>query len=426
MLLCGGRVMNPKTGTNELLDLRIEDGIIIERGQLQPLEDEWVIDVTGAVVAPGLVDVHVHLREPGQTHKETMSTGCKAAVRGGFTSIIAMANTKPIVDNGDVLQEVLDICEAQPIHVYTVAALTKGFGAEALVDMEALAQMGCVGFSDDGLPMNNTALLKEAMSRAKALDMPISLHEEDPVLVGIPGFNDGEVSREYGFRGAEAVAEEVMIARDVMLALNTDCAVDIQHISAKNGVKLVRFAKELGADVHAEATPHHFTLTEEAVYEHGSLAKMNPPLRTEEDRMEIIRGLMDGTIDIIATDHAPHTLEEKSGEMTKAPSGIIGLETALGLGIRELVEKGFLSLMDLLEKMTVNPANLYNLPAGDLSLGSPADVVVFYPMTRGVYENPKSKSANSPFIGEVLPGVVRYTICDGILVYENKEEIDWQ
>ena len=315
---------------------------------------------------PGFIDMHVHLRDPGQEQKETIETGCNAAAHGGYTTILAMPNTKPVVDNLETLSYVQEKGEQTPIHVLQAAAITKGLQGKELVDMEALADAGAAGFTDDGIPLMDEKLLVQAMEQAKALGLPLAFHEEDPALMSEPGVHKGKVAEQIGYGGAARAAEDVMVARDCMLALHTGASVCIQHISSKNSVELARLAKMLGADVHAEATPHHFTLTEEAVLKYGTLARMNPPLRTEEDRQAIIRGLADGTIDLIATDHAPHSAEEKARSITAAPSGIIGLETSLSLGITELVRPGHLSLLKLLEKMTVNPARLYHLPAGKL------------------------------------------------------------
>lgn len=419
MIIRNGRIIDPSTGFNEKADLLIRDGKIKAIGQFDDVDDEEIIDANNLVVAPGLVDVHVHFREPGFTYKEDIHTGSEAAAAGGFTTVIAMANTNPIIDNEETLKSVLEKMEKSKINVYTVAAVTKGFKGVELVNMDLLHKLGAVGFSDDGIPINNEDTILKAMLKAKELNVPLSFHEENPNFIGISGINDGKVAEELGIKGAPYVSEDVMVARDSMLELYTGATIDIQHISSGNSVDMIRFIKGLGANVYAEVTPHHFSLTEDAVLEHKSLAKMNPPLRTKDDRTRIIQGLKDDTIEIIATDHAPHSSEEKLKELTKTPSGIIGLETSLPLGITNLVRKGHLSLIKLLEKMTINPAKLYNLDCGSLRIGSKADIVIFDDNESYVVNEFKSKSSNSPFIGKTLYGKVKYTICGGNIVYKN-------
>ena len=285
-----------------------------------------------------------------------------------------------------------------------------------MTDMEALKEAGACGFTDDGIPLKNAAFLYNAMEKAKELGVPVSLHEEDPSFIKNNGINHGPVSDQLGIYGSPSIAEESLVARDCMLALRSGASVVIQHISSGRSVELVRMFKSLGADLHAEATPHHFTLTDEAVLKYGTLAKMNPPLRTEADRQAVIRGLADGTIDIIATDHAPHSREEKERSITAAPSGIIGLETSLALGITSLVRPGHLTMMQLLEKMTVNPAKLYHLPVGLIEEGAPADLVLFDPEEKWTPTEYVSMSSNSPFTEWELYGKVKITICDGKIV----------
>lgn len=421
LLIQNARVMDPKTNTDKVADVLVEDGKIKEIG-IVPVTDEMeIIDANGLILAPGFIDVHVHFRDPGQTRKEDLVTGSKAAAAGGFTTVICMANTIPKVDNVDTLTDILERAKELPIHVLQASAVTKSFNGRDLVDMEAMKKAGAVGFTDDGLPIMNAGVLKKAMEEAKRLNVPISLHEEDSSLVIKAGINKGKVSEELQFGGAPAVAEDTMVARDCMIALATGASVDIQHISSKNAVEMVRQAKAMGANVVAEATPHHFTLTEDAVKKYGAMCKMNPPVRTEDDRQAIIRGLQDGTIEIIATDHAPHTTEEKEAGIEKSPSGIIGLETALSLGITSLVKEGHLTMMKLLEKMTINPANLYHLDAGYIAVGKEADFVLFDENeTYVVGDTFASKSCNTPFIGWELTGKVKYTICNGKVVYTDR------
>jgi len=418
MIIKNGTVMNPSMNTIQTADILVEDGVIRKIGENLDSEEQDVLDVTGLVVAPGLIDTHVHFRDPGFTYKEDMHTGAMASAKGGFTSVICMANTKPTVDSVETLEDILHRAENEKIRIYQTVAVTKGLGGKELTDMEALKAAGACGVTDDGIPLRDPLLCQKAMEIAASLDLPISLHEEDPAFITNNGINQGDVSEKLGVVGSPATAEETMVARDCMLALKTKAKTVIQHISSGNSVALVRLAKELGADIHAEATPHHFTLTDEALLKHGTLAKMNPPLRKEKDRQEIIAGLADGTIDLIATDHAPHSAEEKSKELTAAPSGITGLETALGLGVTSLVKPGHLTLMQLLERMSTNPAKLYKIPGGVIEEGANADFVIFNPDEEWVADSFASKSSNTPFSGEKLFGKIHYTICRGEIVYE--------
>lgn len=419
MLLKNGFLINPRTNTNQITDIRITDGQISELGSsLSPLDDEQMIELNGLTVSPGLIDTHIHFRDPGLTYKEDLHTGALAAAKGGVTSVICMANTKPTVDSVETLKDILTRGAKEKIRIYQTAAVSQGLKGEIMNDFDALKAAGACGFTDDGIPLLDADFCSKAMEKAAQLNMPISLHEEDKSFITNNGINAGEVSEKLGIKGSPSIAEEVMVARDCMLALHTKAPVVIQHISSGNSVALVRLAKKLGADIHAEATPHHFTLTEEAVLTYGTLAKMNPPLRTEKDRLAIIEGLKDGTIDLIATDHAPHSEEEKNKPLTEAPSGITGLETSLGLGITNLVKTGYLTLMELLEKMTWNPAALYHLPSGSIEKGAPADLVIFDPDEKWTADTFLSKSSNTPFKGAELYGKIHYTICRGEVVYK--------
>lgn len=421
ILIKNGRLVNPATNTDEVMDVAIENGKIlkVEKG-IEENGFEKVIDAAGKIVAPGLIDVHVHFRDPGFEHKEDLLTGSASAAKGGFTTVVCMANTKPVVDSVEVLNYVQNKAELVPINIVQAAAITKGFLGKELVDMKTLKEAGALGFTDDGLPINDTTLVMKAMEMAKELDVPLSFHEEDPSLIGNPGVNAGEVAKELGLVGAPNVAEDVMVARDCMMAMKTGAKVDIQHISSGNSVDMVRFAKQHGARVYAEASPHHFTLTEDAVREHKTFAKMNPPLRTAWDRDKIIEGLKDNTIEIIATDHAPHTTEEKTGEFQNCPSGIIGLETSLALGIMSLVNAGHLTYLQLMEKMSVKPAELYNLDTANIAEGKPADIVIFDPNEKWIAGDYASKAENTPFTGMEMTGKVKYTICNGRIAYEDK------
>lgn len=421
LLIKNSRVVDPANKMDQIADIVIENGKIKYIGnEYDGAEFDQIIDGTGLITAPGLVDIHVHFRDPGLTYKEDIHTGAAAAARGGFTTVVCMANTKPPVDNTDTLQYVLEKGKETPIHVLAAATISKNMEGKELTDMEALKAAGAVGFTDDGKPLMNEAMVKEAMEAACRLNLPLSFHEEDPAFISNNGIHQGEAARKLGITGSPALAEDIMVARDCMLALHTGASVDIQHISSANAVLMVKLAKTLGAHVAAEVTPHHFTLTEEAVLEHGTLAKMNPPLRTEKDRQALIEGLKDGTIDMIATDHAPHSKEEKDKPLTEAPSGIIGLETALALGITHLVKEGHLTMAQLIEKMSVNPARFYHLDCGSLSADHAADLVIFDEKEPWVVGNFASKSENSPFTGQTLYGKVRYTICGGTVVYQDR------
>ncbi len=422
MLIKNGFLIDPASDTERLVDLRITDGLIqtlADAGTLTPENGEDELDVAGLMISPGLVDTHIHFRDPGFTYKEDLHTGSLAAAAGGFTSVICMANTSPVIDSVPVLKELMEREALEDIHIFQAAAVSCGLKGEEMTSMKELAATGACGFTDDGIPLKNAAFLYKAMEEAKALDLPISLHEEDPAFIETNGINHGPVSDALGIYGSPSIAEESLVARDCLLALRSGAQVVIQHISSGQSVELVRTFKAMGANLHAEATPHHFTLTDEAVLKYGSLAKMNPPLRTEKDRLAIIEGLKDGTIDLIATDHAPHSTEEKSRPITQTPSGIIGLETSLALGITSLVRPGHLTLSQLIEKMTINPANLYHLPCGSVTEGKAADLVLFDPNEKWIPETYASKSSNSPFTGWELYGKVKYTICDGKIVYKD-------
>lgn len=413
ILIKEGRICRIRSGLYQELKTAQEDALV------EPLE---ILDASGLIAAPGLVDVHSHFRDPGFCHKEDIETGARAAARGGYTTVVLMANTKPVVDNEETLAYVLQKGSSTGIHVETCATVTKGMQGKELVNMEELCRQGAVGFTDDGVPLLEESVVRAAMEETARLGVPLSFHEENPQYIQNNGINAGAAAAHYGIGGSSREAEIDLVRRDLELALGTGACIDIQHISTKEAVELVRQAKRRGSNIHAEATPHHFTLTEEAAIKYGTLAKMNPPLREEADRLAVIEGLQDGTIDIIATDHAPHSKEEKDKPITEAPSGIIGLETALSLGITELVETNKMTMMSLLKKLTCNPAGMYHLDAGYLAEGGPADIVLFDPKEEWVVEKFVSKSANSPFLGRRLKGVVKYTLCGGKVVYQNEDQ----
>ena len=466
LLIKNGYVLDPKSGRQGIYDILIQDKKIkqidsfISEDDLTSEEQKnlQIIDADKMMIAPGLVDVHVHFRDPGFTYKEDIYTGAKAAAKGGFTTVVLMANTKPTVDNVDTLQYIIEKGKETDIHVLTCASITKGLQGTELTDMELLKENGAVGFTDDGIPMMDESMVVAAMKKAKELNVPLSFHEENPELITNNGVNHGKASEHYEIEGSPRGAEIDLIHRDLSLAEELEAPINIQHISTKEGVELVHQTKleviskkkitlplsktkedmtditnqtnsnnlvtqlipmdiAQKINIHAEATPHHFSLTEDAVITHGTMAKMNPPLRTEEDRQAIIKGLKNNTIDIIATDHAPHSAEEKAKPITEAPSGILGLETALPLGITNLVKEGHLTYMELLEKMTINPAAMYHLDCGYIAEGGPADLIIFNENTH-IIEDFCSKSSNSPFKGESLTGEIQYTICDGKIVYQ--------
>lgn len=441
LLIRNGTIIDPVRETLYQADLEIKEGKISkiidqgktslsidDRKQTEAVEESacyseemQVIDGTGLLIAPGLADTHVHFRDPGFTYKEDIFTGAKAAERGGFTEIVLMANTRPPVDNTETLRYVLDRGKETGIHIASCVNVTMGMAGKALTPMEELSEAGAAGFTDDGIPLMDAELVKEAMMRAKALGKPISFHEENPQLISNNGVNAGKAAAFCQIGGSPREAEISLVKRDLELAKQTGAEVVIQHISTAEVVELLRKYKAQGTKVHGEATPHHFTLTEDAVIAKGTLAKMNPPLREETDRLAIIEGLRDGTIDLIATDHAPHSSEEKAKPITEAPSGIIGLETALSLGIRELINKGYLSWPQLIQRMSTMPCRLYGIEGGEIKEGAGANLVIFHPEKTWKVTSFASKSSNSPFLGEELPGVIYYTICDGKIVYQRRE-----
>lgn len=425
LLVKNAYMLDPETGYEGDADILVENGRIkkIYKGIIglvdeSLFDDLEVIDADGLYVAPGLVDVHVHFRDPGFLYKEDIETGAKAAAKGGFTTVVLMANTKPIVDNEETLAYVLEKGKTTDIHVETCCSVSKEFKGQELCDYENLLEKGAVGFTDDGIPLLDEALVTEAMSRLSKLQVPISLHEEDPNLITNNGINRGVASEHFGIGGSPREAEVTMVARDIEIAKKTGAVVNIQHISCKETAEMIRKAKQEGfTNIHGEATPHHFTLTEEAAIQYGTMAKMNPPLRTKEDKEAVIAAIKDGTLDIIATDHAPHSEEEKAKSITEAPSGILGLETAFALGIGELVEKNDMPMIDLIDRMSYAPAKMYKLDAGYIKENGPADFIIFDPNEFWRVEDFQSKSQNSPFIGKMMLGKIKKTICNGKVIY---------
>jgi dihydroorotase len=421
VVLRGGRVIDPSRGFDEVADVVIRDGRIAGVGRNQGVPDgAEVQDVRGLVVAPGLVDVHTHLREPGQEDRETIATGAAAAVAGGFTAVCAMPNTDPPIDNQSAVGFVVkQAAAAGQARVYPIGAISLGQKGEQLAEFGEMVGAGAVAVSDDGHPVISGQLMRTALEYARAFGIPVADHCEEPTLAQGGVMHEGLVSTRLGLKGIPSVAEEIMVARDILLARHTGGHVHLCHMSTRGSVGLIRRAKDAGIPVTAEACPHHFSLTDEACEGYNTNAKMNPPLRQVEDVAAIQAGLRDGTIDLIATDHAPHHYDAKEREFDDAPFGIVGLETALGLGLRVLVEGGHLPLPDLILRMSTVPARAFHLPGGTLAVGQAADVVVFDPAARWTVDATRfrSKSRNTPYAGWELSGRVVRTLVDGRTVY---------
>lgn len=421
-LLRGGIVVDPVKGTLRASDVLVADGRIAAVGPNLSFEDGQVFDISGHLVSPGLIDMHVHLREPGYEYKEDIASGTAAAVCGGFTAVACMPNTHPVADSASVITFIKERAAAAGLaRVYPVAAVTAGSKGEQLAPMAETAAAGAVAFSDDGRPVTDSHLMRRAMEYAAMLGRPIISHCEDPALAAGGVMHEGPQATALGLRGAPAAAEEVMVARDIILAELTGCALHIAHVSSAGSVRLIREAKARGVRVTAEATPHHFTLTEDAVRGYNTNAKVNPPLRGPEDVAAIRRGLADGTIDVIATDHAPHAAHEKDVEFDRAPFGMIGLETAVGLVFTELIARGILEIPAAIAKMTVNPARILGLELPTVVPGARADLTVIDPQRTVTVrvEALKSKSRNTPFAGRTLRGVPVMTIVGGKIVMRN-------
>ena len=423
ILLKNGRIIDPDTNLDMIGDVLIDkDRIIDIADNIDIGENEaQVIDCSGCVVGPGLVDIHVHFRDPGFTYKEDIESGAKCAAAGGVTSVILMANTKPCVDSIETLEYVTKKAKQQPIHIYTCANITKGMQGKELLDFKEFIKNGAVGFTDDGIPLLDEEVVKKAMVEAARYDTVLSFHEEDPRFIKNNGVNHGKASEHFKIGGSDRKAEISMVERDLELALKTGAKINIQHISAKETLDLIREAKKkcIKQNIFAEATPHHIALTEDDTIKYGTGAKMNPPLRSEADRQAIIDAIKDDTIDFIATDHAPHSVEEKNRDITQAPSGILGLETSLLVIYDVLVRENNISWLKVFCKMSTNPARLYGINAGKLAKNAIADVVVFDEKNAKVYTETMSKSKNSPFLGKKFNGRIALTICSGKIVYRD-------
>ncbi|WP_297212190.1 dihydroorotase [uncultured Flavonifractor sp.] len=424
LLIRQGRLVDPVGGIGGVMDILLEDGKVAVIGSDIRESDAEVIDAGGLTVCAGLVDMHVHLREPGFEYKETIETGAAAAARGGFTSIACMPNTKPATDTPEVLDYVRQKAAAAcGVHVWPIGAVSRGQKGQELTDFEALKAAGAVALSDDGVPVQNANLMRDGLILAHRQNLTILSHCEDADMVKNYAVNEGRISRQLRISGRPAIAEELMVARDAMLAEETGAAVHICHISTAKSVAIVRRYKRKGVQITCETCPQYFSLTEDEILTQGTMARVNPPLRTRTDVEAIIEGLKDGTIDAIATDHAPHSAQEKDRPLTEAPSGMVGLETALGVTLTYLYHTKELPLSDILRKMTINPACILRLPAkGRLSIGGDGDMVIFDPMEEWTVDPARfaSKGRNTPYAGRKLKGKVKYTIVGGRVIYQDK------
>lgn len=428
LVIQGGRVIDPVLGFGTNASVFIKDGKIarVEKDsaaarEVKGLDPEQIIDATGMLVTPGLIDIHVHLREPGREDEETVETGCRSAAAGGFTTICCMPNTSPAIDNQETVKFVQDRAAHANARVYVVGAITKGRKGAELSEIGDLVKMGAVAVSDDGTYLQNAEVMRRALQYANMFGIPVMQHAEDQQLTEGAIMNESFESTKLGLKGAPPESEEIAVLRDIALARSTGGRVHFQHITTKRAVDAIRMAKREGVKVTAEATPHHLVLTDTEIGKaFDTNLRVNPPLRTEEDRQALIEGLVDGTIDCIASDHAPHSEEEKDCEFDLAPPGMIGLETSLGLINTFLIEKGIMSWADVIQKMTANPARILGLPGGTLAVGSPADIAIIDPEKKWTVKADKfvSKSKNSPYIGWKLSGQVAKTILGGRVVYE--------
>ncbi len=430
-LVKGGRVIDPANNRDGEFDVRIEDGRIAKVGRSLPADGAEVVNVkAGWLVVPGLIDIHVHLREPGQEHKETVATGAASAVAGGFTAVACMPNTDPVNDHPGITELILrKAAEARLARVYPIGAVSMGSRGEQLAELAAQKAAGCVAFTDDGRPVATALLMRRALEYAGMLGVPIIDHCEDPSLKGDGVAHEGFRAASLGLRGIPGAAESIMVERDIALAELTGGAFHVAHMSARQSLRAVRDAKQRGVRVTSEVAPHHFVLTDESLeapIRYDTNTKMNPPLREAADREAMLEGLADGTVDVIATDHAPHHADEKLVEFDRAPFGIVGLETAVALVFDRLVHSGRIGLKRMIELLSVNPARVLNLPGGSLAEGQPADITILAPdaTTTVRAAQLRSKSKNTPFDGWTLRGSVAATIIDGRTVYSNPRLTD--
>lgn len=422
ILIKGGRLVDPKNGIDEIADVLINNGVIAKVSSDIDADGAEVIDAAGLTVAPGLVDLHVHFRDPGYEYKEDIETGSAAAAHGGVTTVVCMPNTNPVIDNPALVKYVIDKGrEVGLTNVMTTGCITKGQKGEELSEIGELKNAGAVGISDDGRPVKNPSIMRRALEYAKMFDIPLMSHSEDLDLVDGGAMNEGYMSTYLGLRGIPKCAESVAISRDVLIAEEVGGRLHVCHVSTRNSIDAIRRAKQRGARITCETAPHYFSLTDKAVEGFNTNAKMNPPLRDDDDLNAVIEGLADGTIDAIATDHAPHDRDEKEIEFSQALNGIVGLETSLGLSYTKLVRTGRLTLGELIEKMSVNPAKIIGIDRGDLAVGKAADIVIFdteneYTVDISTFA---SKNNNCPYDGMKLCGKVRCTILGGKPVYRD-------
>lgn len=421
-LLKNGRVVDYASKTNEKMDILIENDKIVKLQKEILEEADILINCDNLVIIPGMIDMHCHLREPGFEYKETIETGSKSAVKGGFTTICPMPNTNPTPDSAFVLEKIIkEVKRVNLCNVLPYGSVSKGEKGEELTDFEELKSVGAIAFSDDGMPVVNSKLMREAIIKADKMGTFVASHcEEKSVAEG--AINSGKVQEELNVKGVLPEAEEIMAAREIVISETNNVRAHICHISTKTSVNMIRDAKKRGVKISSETCPHYFSFTVEEVLKSGSNAKMNPPLREEKDRQAIIEGLKDGTIDAIITDHAPHSEEEKSKELSKAPNGIIGFETALPAVITNLIDKGLLTEMDMVRLTSYNPAKLLKIDRGEIAEGKIADLTIYNPNEEYIYTKDMivSKSKNTPFIGKKLKGKVEYTIVSGNVVYKSK------
>lgn len=419
ILIKGARIVDPVNSVDKIGDLLIKGGVFAEPSQAG--ENAVVINADGLVAVPGLVDMHVHLRDPGFTHKEDIITGCKSAAAGGVTSLLAMPNTNPTVDNPETVEYILNKAKQADAHVYVVGSITEGLKSQKLTNIEALKKAGATALSDDGRPVEDTKIMAEAMQKAAQLGMAVTAHCEDLYLAKGGIINEGEISRRLGVKGIPSAAEDVGTAREIVLASAYNVPIHICHVSTAESVALIRDAKKRGVKVTAETAPHYMMFTEKELLKRDADYRMNPPLRTEKDRLAVIEGLCDGTLDAIATDHAPHSAEEKS-DFEKSPNGSIGMETSFAASYTLLVKGGKLTLSQLIEKMSVIPSKILHINAGNMSLGSTADLMLFAPDEKWVVDPNKlhGKSKNTPFKGMELTSKVKLTICGGKIVFDER------
>ncbi len=424
ILIKNGRLINPATGIDEVMDVLVNDSVVEKIEKNINDDADKIIDADKCWVTPGFIDVHVHLRDPGYEYKETIATGTRAAAKGGFTTICCMPNTSPVTDS-EIMVEYIKMKAARDgvVNVLPIGSITKGQSGEELANIGQMANAGACAISEDGKSVLSSGLLKTAMKYAKMFNIPVLSHCEDMSLVGGGSMNAGAASQLLGLKGISNDSEEVIVARDIILARSTNSKLHICHVSTKGSIQLLREAHARGENVTAEICPHHFTLTDEAVMDYDGNTKMNPPLRSAEDVLALKEALKDGTVGIIATDHAPHSLDEKNCEYEKAAFGIVGLETALPLGIKVLIGEGWLTPSQLIEKMTINPAKMLGIDKGSIEVGKVADITIIDPEAEYKVDISKfaSKSKNSPFDGYEVKGKIEYTIVAGKVVVEKGE-----